>query len=268
MKVATLQYRYSFPKSFDEYQNKITHIVKTHAEQGVQLLLFPEYAGLEWPNILFDDYYSLFQEMSHQHKIWICSGTQYVKEGEKTFNRSFLFSPHHTAHYQDKCILTPYEVKEGILSAGKELKVFETELGKIGICICYDVEFPIFAHLLNQAGAECILVPSYTSSVHGFYRVFLSSRARSIENQCFVIQSVIVGQADGEMTYGSSMISTPVDIGFPEDGILAIGKRDEEGSVIADLSFRKLQTIRNKGETRNFSDGQKIGKVELHHVKL
>jgi predicted amidohydrolase len=119
--------------------------------------------------------------------VYICSGTQAVPTEKGAFNRSYFFSPNHVFSYQDKCILTPYEIDEGILSAGDTLTLFETKFGKIGICICYDVEFPKFAEMLVNKGAQLILVPSYTSTVHGFYRVFTSCRARALEHQCYVV---------------------------------------------------------------------------------
>ncbi len=262
MKIASLQYRYDFPKNFEAYQKKISAVIQEQASHGVDLLLFPEYAGLEMlsftsieslPDFL-PSYIELFQRLSHKHRMLICNGTQLVKVEDKYFNRSYLFSPNHTIAYQDKCILTPEECQEGILSPGSSLSLIDTTLCKMGICICYDSEFPSLVKQLIDAGAQLILVPSYTSSVHGFYRVFLSCRARALENQCYVIQSALVGQTDVEMAYGASSICSPVDEGFPEDGLLAIGKKDTPESISATLDLKKLDRIRVAGKTHNYRD--------------
>lgn len=278
MKVAALQYQYAFPKNFEAYQDKITKIVDFHARQGVQLLVFPEYAGLEVLSFtsldalpeLLPSYIKLFQELSCLYKMLICAGGQVVMTEEGTFNRSYFFAPNGKMSYQDKCILTPYEVNEGLMIAGLGQRVFETEFGKIGICICYDSEFPRLVKNLTEQGAQLILVPSYTSSVHGFYRVFLSCRAVALENQCYVVQSAIVGQTDVEMAYGSSAICTPVNEGFAEDGLLALGERDKEGFVVAELDFKKLEKVRLQGQTRNFVDAQllKRRKLQFEHIDL
>jgi predicted amidohydrolase len=276
MKVASLQYQYSFPMNFTKYQEKITHLVAHEATQGVNLLLFPEYAGLEMLSFVSMEnlpdylprYLELFQNLSYKYQIWICAGTQCVKTDRGVFNRCYLFAPNQKMSYQDKCLLTPYEVKEAILTGGEDLKLFNTEFGKLAIAICYDVEFPALVNRLVNAGAKLILVPSYTSSVHGFYRVFLSCRARALENQCYVVQSAIVGQTDVEMAYGAAAICGPVDNDFPEDGVLALGSRDKALSVHATLDFHKLEKVRHSGQTRNLTDSETLEKRTLNLVSV
>ncbi len=276
LKVAALQDSYSFPKDFSSYQKKITHLIHSHADRGVQLLVFPEYAGLEILSFTpienvqdyLPSYLELFQTLSAKYKMLICSGTQVVKTEEGFFNRSYLFSPEKKPLYQDKCILTPEEVQEGILAPGKTLNLLDTPFGKIGICVCYDSEFPPLVKELTDAGAKIILVPSYTGTLHGFYRVFLSCRARALENQCYVIQSALVGQTDVEIAHGASAILGPVDEGFPEDGILAMGTLDSVESVLFTLDLPKLEFVRSHGKTHNFHDAKKLKKRTLNLLHL
>ncbi len=264
MKVASLQYRYDFPQSFEAYRDKIAQIVKE--QEGAELLLFPEYAGLEMlsfaPAEKVYDYHTayveLFMELSHRHQMLICSGSHLVKVGEKTFNRSYLFSPSQKMSYQDKCVLTPGEIEEGFMAQGDHLRVFETAWGKVAICICYDVEFPLFAEHCVKAGAQLLLVPSYTSSMHGFYRVWTGCRARALENQCYVVQSALVGQTDVEIAYGAAGVCSPIDEPFPEDGIIELGEKNSVGCVSATLDFARLDTVRKKGQTRNYTDGERL----------
>lgn len=266
MKIASLQYAYDFPKNFDAYQQKISRIIKDLASRKVDLVVFPEYAGLEMLSFTtmenlqeyLPQYLHLFQELSHQYKIYICSGSQVAQDSEGTFNRSYFFSPSKKVSYQDKCLLIPEEVKEGIVMPGKKMQLFETKFGKIGICICYDAEFPPFVKKLVDAGARLILVPSYTSTVHGYTRVFVSSRARALENQCYVVQSPLVGLTDVELAYGAAAICSPVDEGFPEDGLLAIGTRDQPEAVICEIDFEKMEKVRKEGKTLHFADGKKL----------
>lgn len=266
LKIAALQYQYDFPKDFNAYEKKISELVRLNVEQGISLLVFPEYAGAELLSFapieklarLLPSYLELFQHLSQKHRLYICAGTQIVREGSHFYNRAHLFSPHGKIGHQDKCMLTPYEVNEGILSPGSGLNLFETEFGKIGIAICYDAEFPSLVKKIIDAGAKLILVPSYTSTVHGYYRVFLSCRARALENQCYVVQSPLVGKTDVEMAYGAACICSPVDEGFSQDGIIAIGKRDVGASLTALLDFEKLQSARHRGQTLNFKDAQKL----------
>lgn len=250
MKVVALQYNWEFYEDFPRYSEKITHLVEKNKD--ADLILFPEYAGCHEKYV--PDYINLFQSLSSKYKMYICAGS--IVDGG--YNRSYIFSPHGKMGYQDKCNLTPDEIKEGVLTQGKELKVFETDFGLIGICICYDSEFPTLVRTLVEKGVKLILVPSYTSSPEGFYRVFLSCRARALENQCYVIQSAMVGQTDTDMTFGAASACSPVDQGFPEDGLLALGKRDIMGQIEVDLDFAKLDKVRQNGQTRNHEDAFKL----------
>ncbi len=271
MKIASLQYQYDFPADFETYRKKISSLVADLAEKGVELLLFPEYAGFEIASFAtleklqewIPPYLDLFRQLSQKHRMYICSGTQIVQEEKGTFNRAYFFSPGNKLSYQDKCILTPFEKEEGLLTPGSTLRLFETKFGKIGICICYDIEFPPIVKKLADAGAKLILVPSYTSTVHGFYRVNTCCRARALENQCFVAQSALVGKTDVEMTYGASAICSPIDLGFPEDGLLALGRRDISDTVIAELDFAMLEKVRSEGQTRNFQDANTLSQREI-----
>lgn len=88
MKVVSLQYTYDFPTGFEAYEEKITTLVKSHADKD--LLLFPEYAGLEMLSFApleklleyCNRYVDLFIKLSHQYKLYVCAGT-HVLETEK-----------------------------------------------------------------------------------------------------------------------------------------------------------------------------------------
>ena len=275
MKITSLQYGYHHVSSFKEYASKIESVVALHAKQETQLLLFPEYAGMEMlsfmtlDNLLchLDDYLHLFQMLSQRFQLYICSGSVFTATEQGIRNRAYLFSPDGEILHQDKCILTPYERKENIATPGDTLQVFCTELGKVGICICYDIEFPALARSLVKAGADLILVPSYTSSMHGYHRVFTSCRARAMENQCYIVQSATVGFTD-EMTYGAAAICGPIDRLFPEDGVLALETRDIPGAVSAHLDFSQLAYIRKEGETTNYEDLQHLENNPLPLLRI
>ena len=87
MKIAALQYQYDFPANFDHYQQKITQLVTKLAKQGVEILLFPEYAGFEMASFAplerlsewIPSYLDLFQKLSTQYEMFICSGSQIIR---------------------------------------------------------------------------------------------------------------------------------------------------------------------------------------------
>ncbi len=63
------------------------------------------------------------------------------------------------------------------------LKAFETSIGKLGILICYDNEFPMLGRRLAEMGVELVLAPSCTDTLAGSYRVRIGAQARALENQ-------------------------------------------------------------------------------------
>ncbi len=69
---------------------------------------------------------------------------------------------------------------------GNNLKVFDTDCGKIGIMICYDVEFPEYARILADQGMNILFVPFLTDTQNGYTRVRHCAMARAIENECYV----------------------------------------------------------------------------------
>ena len=152
--------------------------------------------------------------------------------------------------------MTRFEAERWIVSPGAAPQVFDTPWGRIGISICYDVEFPGVVRALTEAGAWLVLAPTCTDTAHGFNRVRISARARAVENQCFVAVSPTVGDAPWlaslDSNVGRAGVYGPADRGFPADGIIAEGAG--EGWLFADLDPARLHAVRQDGAVRNFRD--------------
>lgn len=111
------------------------------------------------------------------------------KDG-KFRNRAWLFGPNGLIGYQDKQIMTRFEREKWNIHAGIEgLKAFETPIGRLGILICYDNEFPMLGRKLAELGVELVLAPSCTDTLAGAYRVRIGAQARALENQYAVLSS-------------------------------------------------------------------------------
>lgn len=275
IKIASCQYGLEVLSHWDHYTQKIEALVIEAKQQNAQLLLLPEYAGVEMicmRHATDQDLFAAMQpliprviefylELAHRYQIYIQAGTlvEAIKPNQYV-NRAYFFGPNHTYGYQDKLQLIEFEKNLQVMQPGAQQTLFNTALGKVGIAICYDSEFPEIVRNLVYAGAELILVPSYTSSLAGYHRVFLSCRARAIENQCYVAVSFVVGtvalSGDKEETFGQACMLGPADVGFPDDGIIAQGKMNAVTTVFADLSTKKITSVRNHGQVHNFKDAQ------------
>ena len=85
-----------------------------------------------------------------------------------------------------------------------------TEIGNIGLTICYDIRFPELYQSLSQAGAQMLVIPSAFTAVTGVAHWHILQRARAIETGCFVLSAAQFGtHADGRQTYGHALIIAP-----------------------------------------------------------
>ena len=277
VKIATAQYDISFLEDWSAYQQKIERWVLEASAQEAKILVFPEYFSMELASLFTQDIYSclskqlvamqalhadfmaLFTRLAQQHACIIQAGTFPVLiEGEVYHNRAYLFMADGSVDYQDKLMMTRFENEYWLIKGGKELKCFDTEYGKIAINICYDSEFPLLARKQVEAGCLLILVPSCTDTVAGYNRVKIGCQARALENQCYVVQASLVGNAPWseavDVNVGAAAIYTPVDRGFPDNGILSSGVFNEVQWVIAEISPSACATVREQGQVFNHRD--------------
>ncbi|MGX2030189.1 MULTISPECIES: carbon-nitrogen hydrolase family protein [Methylocaldum] len=276
-RLAAAQYNIGFLKSWDDYSAKIARWVADAADNGAKMLLFPEYFSMELASLfpeevykslskqlsemqtLLPDFVMLFSDMAEQHGVYVVAGSFPVRMEDGSYrNRSFLFRPDGTTDHQDKLQMTRFENEHWLITGGEEIKTLDTEFGRIGINICYDSEFPMIARKQVEAGADLILVPSCTDTLAGYHRVRIGCQARALENQCYVVQSPTVGQAPWseavDVNIGAAAVYTPVDYGYPDNGILAIGELNQAQWVYAEIDLASIAHIRQTGQVFNYRD--------------
>lgn len=275
--VASAQYDISFFASWEDYVAKLTRWVSQAAAENAKLLVFPEYGSMELASLFGEKVYSdlqlqlhamqtllpqwrkLHEQLAKQFDLVIVACSFPVEQTDGSFrNRSFVFGAQGLLGYQDKLIMTRFENELWHIHPGDTAKIIDTPLGRIGINICYDSEFPMIANTQIAAGADLLLVPSCTDTQAGFYRVRIGCQARALENQCYVIQSPTVGNASWseavDVNTGRASVYTPVDYGFPSNGILAQGDEDYVGWVYASLDLDEIARIREQGQVFNYRD--------------
>ncbi|MDO6484023.1 carbon-nitrogen hydrolase family protein [Shimia thalassica] len=268
MKVATAAYPLDFFESWAGYEDKIFRWVDEAASHGADLLVFPEYAAMELSSLAGADVAkevetsfhavsdrmaesnALHAHLASQFDVHILSGSGPVfDKGDRPVNRAHFFAPNGKMEHQDKQILTRCERTPWDMVPGGPLKVFETSLGKIGVLICYDSEFP----LLGRALSECdvILVPSCTEALSGYWRVRIGAMSRAMEAQCVTVMASLVGPAEWseavDINTGMGGVFGPPDIGFPETGVLAEGALNQPGWTYADVDLDAVAHVRADG---------------------
>ncbi len=199
-----------------------------------------------------------FSELSITYNINIITGSMPELKNDKLFNVGYLCKRDGTMERYEKIHVTPDEEKVWGLQGGREIKVFDTDCGKIGILICYDAEFPELSRILADQGMDILFVPFLTDTQNGYSRVRNCARARAIENECYVAIAGSVGNLPNvhnmDIQYAQSMIFTPCDFAFPTNGIKAEATQNTEMILISDVDIDLLRELNQFGSVRNLKD--------------
>jgi len=275
LRLGLLQYPVEKPGSVAAFGAKLDHWI-AQAKDRADLLVLPEYACVELGAALVgrdatDEATELAAMVAHadailaemraaamRNGIWLLAGTLPMRAGNRIVARAPLIAPDGRLAMQDKRTMTRFEDERWGIQSGTPPRVFDTPWGRIGISICYDVEFPKHVRAQIEAGAWLILAPSCTDSLHGFTRVRVSAAARAIENQCYVACTPTVGEAPWsaalDVNRGHAAVFGPADRGFPADGVIAAGTLDEPQWVFAELDPARIEEVRRDGAVRNHRD--------------
>ena len=197
-------------------------------------------------------------EFAVSYNVNIISGSMPFIKDNKLLNISYLCRRDGTWDYTYKLHPTPYEANRWGMVGGKRLKVFDTDCGKIGILICYDVEFPETARILAQQGMQILFVPFQTDTQYGYNRVRHCAQARAIENECYVAMAGSVGNLprviNMDINFAQSAIFTPSDFPFPSNAIAAEATPNAEMTVIGDVNLESLKELHSYGSVQNLRD--------------
>ncbi len=275
LRIAAAQYPIDRLSDLASFEMKLSQWVAEAVDGGAKLLVFPEYGSMELASIFGDKIASdlarsiaaiqdllpevdaLHAALARKHGIYILAASAPVRQIDGGFvNTARLFAPHGVGA-QEKLVMTRFERETWKIAPGRGLRVFDTAIGRIGVSICYDAEFPLIVRTLAEAGAQMILVPSCTDTLAGYHRVRLACAARALENQCYVVQAPTVGAAPWspavDINIGAAGVFSTPDAGMPDDGVIATGRLDEPAWVFADLDLARIDAVRRAGQVLNFA---------------
>ena len=192
----------------------------------------------------------------------------YVKGDGSLYNVGFLIRRDGTDEMYEKIHVTPDEMKCWGLNGGSTIRTFDTDCGKIGVVICYDVEFPELSRLLAAQGMQILFVPFMTDTQNAYARVRICAQARAIENECYVVIAGSVGNLprvhNMDIQYAQSAVFTPCDFPFPNDGRRAEATPNTEMILVADVDLNSLSQLHTYGSVRNLLDRR----TDLYEVKV
>ena len=290
MKVAVAKYPIQAPADFAAFAERQAAVLGAAAAQGARVAVLPEYLSLELA-ATFDagtradlhaslaaiqryreDWLALYARLAASLDMYVVAGTFLLAQGNGRYrNRCDVFAPQGAHLWQDKLQLTGFEKGLGVIEGGDALKVFDLDVVRTGVAVCYDSEFPLPVRAQAEAGARLLLVPSCTDTEAGATRVRVGCLARALENRVFVAQSVTAGEAPWspalDINTGEAAVFAPMDRGFPADGVVAQTAGDQAWAI-ADLDLDALDRSRADAQVANDRDWMGQLKPALARAKL
>eukprot|EP01100_Stratorugosa_tubuloviscum_P002939 TRINITY_DN169_c2_g2_i5.p1 TRINITY_DN169_c2_g2~~TRINITY_DN169_c2_g2_i5.p1 ORF type:complete len:346 (+),score=152.66 TRINITY_DN169_c2_g2_i5:97-1134(+) len=166
----------------------------------------------------------------------------------KYYNTCYVFDPngnkiakHRKVHLFDINIPGKITFQESLtLSQGNQITFFDSEFGRIGIGICYDIRFSQYANALSQIGCNFICYPGAFNLTTGPAHWELLQRARALDNQIYI--SAISPARNPSSSYQAWGHSTVVD---PWGTVIATCDHNQQ-IIYADIDFNKLNEIRQQ----------------------
>jgi predicted amidohydrolase/GNAT superfamily N-acetyltransferase len=265
-RLACVQYQLRRVRSFAEFEQQVTYFVEVAADYRADFVLLPEFVSaqlLSQEDALSPQegirrlagYEPRFREtmraLSIRHGLTLIAGSHPILEGTRVYNVAFVCLPTGEVVAQPKLHITPSEQRSWGISGGHSLRPIDTPKARIGVLICYDVEFPEAARYLADLGAEILFVPFCTDNRQSYLRVRYCAQARAIENQVYVALAGNVGNLPDvgnlDINYGQAAVLTPSDFAFARDGIAAEADSNEETVLICDVDLNALHESRSAG---------------------
>ena len=199
-----------------------------------------------------------FVYLAIKYNVNIITGSMPSLENNALKNVGYLCHRNGRLDDYEKIHITPDEASYWGMQGGSILKAYDTDAGKVGVLICYDVEFPELARLLAEQGVQVLFVPFLTDTQNSYMRVRCCAQARAIENECYVAISGSVGNLpkveNMDIQYSQSVVFTPCDFAFPFNGIKSEATPNTEMVLISDVDLSLLDELHSYGTVRNLKD--------------
>lgn len=228
-----------------ENLDKMFQFIKKASQQRADLILFPEMAltgyhtkmktnevseSKNGPSI------SLLAKWAREYKLKIIVGFPEKKEDGLYNSACFLNDDGSLIGTYQKVHLWDEEPK--YFKAGKHFPVFTTDIGKIGIIICYDTEFPETSRIMALKGANLILAPTANMTpLQHFQKI--SVQMRAAENQVFFATTNRIGIEEGTNFFGESAAADPYG------NLLTIFDQTEKGEVV-EMDLNRINEVRSQ----------------------
>lgn len=245
----------------DKSQN-IVHArekIESAADNGAKLIVLPEMWNCPYSHASIPVYAedvnvggdaspstAMLAEVSRRKQVTIIGGSIPERSDGHFFNTCCIFgsdgqlkAKHRKIHLFDIDIPGKITFKESqTLTAGRDLTVVDTDVGRIGVGICYDIRFEELAMLYAARGAHMICYPGAFNMTTGPLHWELLTRARAVDNQLYVVTcSPARDPTAGYIAWGHSTVVGPF-------GEILSTTEHEEATIYAEIDYAQIHERR------------------------
>jgi predicted amidohydrolase len=238
-------------------EDQVFGLLERAAAEGVDLIALPEVWPLQGSATLIREAAEpipgprtdRLARFAARHRVWLHGGSVLERDGDRVFNTSVLFdregslvASYRKIHLFDADPPGAVPSRESaVFSAGDQVVTAETEFGRVGLSICYDLRFPELYRSLAVQGATILFVPAAFRFETGVDHWEPLLRARAIEDQAFVIAAAQWGSwgppGRERRNFGHSLVADPW-------GRVIAEARDGVGVTLAELDLTEVGRVR------------------------
>ena len=242
----------------DKEENiKNASLMIAKACKNADFIVLPEMFNCPYSNDKFIEYCEIendsftlnkISSLAKKNNVYILAGSIPEKENENLYNTSYLFNKqgeiiakHRKMHLFDIDVKDQITFKESdVLTAGDEFTIVETEFGKIGIGICYDIRFPELARIMVENGALILFYPGAFNMTTGPAHWELLFRSRALDNQVYCVGVAPALNTEASYhSFGHSIITSPW-------GEIIAEASEKEEIIFGEIDLSEIKKIREE----------------------
>jgi len=241
----------------DANLKKASSMIAESVEKNADFIILPEMFNCPYSNDKFIEYceeeknshtLNIISRLARDNEVYILAGSIPERESDKLYNTSYLFdktgcviAKHRKMHLFDIDVKDKITFKESdVLTAGDDFTIAETEYGKIGIGICYDVRFVELARIMVEEGALLLIYPGAFNQTTGPAHWELLFRSRALDNQVFCVGVAPALNKDASYhSYGHSIVTNPW-------GETIIQASEKEELIVCEIDMDEIKKVREE----------------------